>query len=120
MSAISEALAPLPQQFYALESQPKGPTAPKTILLAAANPLRWALLIGSPYTTPNGVHDIGYVGVSPSLGSLLVGLPVSPSSGPILLTFREYGALVQMPWYGFCDSTDGVVTFEVIEVLIQQ
>lgn len=120
MSSISEALASLPPQFVVIETQVSGPPSPKTVQLCGANPLRWALLISPPYTTPSGTHATGYAGINPQQGSTNVGMPISDNSGPLIVNFRQLGILAQQAWYGFCDTADAVVTFDVIEVIIQQ
>lgn len=115
MSELTRELSTLFPQFYVVENY--FPLTNTVTQLTQSNPLRWGLLFGSK------VNDTVYaVTTNPNLATSVgadtaVGLPVNVGS-PIMLSYRDWGALVQQAWYATGVYTN--VAAWVIEVLLQQ
>lgn len=120
MSAISEALSPLPPQFNVVESNPAYAGQPTQVQLVAANPLRWALVISAPIDKLNQNSVESWVSINPNSVKGFVGIKLTASNPSLMLTFRDYGSLVQQAWFGSSATDSGTGGWEVIEVLIQQ
>lgn len=120
MSAISEALAPLPEQFVVMESTVAAALATSPAQLVSANPLRWALIIGAPIVVNSGQAQPSWAGPNRNTVANGAGIPLGPNQGPLRMDFREYGILVQQAWYGASLNIANTGPWEIIEVLIQQ
>lgn len=120
MSSISEALGPLPPQFVVIDSRVATVLSPQWATLCKPNPLRWALLIAAPLVKSSGLVEPSWVSIVADTTNPISGIPLASGQPPVLLTFRDFGALVQQQWYGSSLSTTGVSVWDVIEVLIQQ
>lgn len=120
MSSISEAMGPLPPQFVVLNTRIAPALSPAWATLCKPNPLRWALMIAAPLVKSSGLYEPSWVSIVADTNNSISGISVSQGQPPLLINFRDYGALVQQSWYGSSLSTTGVSVWDITEILIQQ
>ena len=120
MSTISEAMGPLPPQFVIIDRRVAATSSPTCATLASPNPLRWALMIAAPMVKSSGLVEPSWISPVADSANPISGFSLSANQPNMLMTFRDFGALVQEAWYGSSLSATGTSAWDVIEVLIQQ
>lgn len=111
---LAAQLAELGGQWNVVETTPPPSNTVGVTQIAAANPLRYALVFAlCQGSAPPPVNLSTLETVSASSGLVLT------QYNPILtLSYRDFGGLVQMPWYVFGGSGPGQIT--IIEILMVQ
>jgi hypothetical protein len=120
LSSISDALGPLPPQFYVIDTRVAAALSPAWATLCAPNPLRWGLIIAAPLVKASATITPSWVSTVPSTVNPISGIAMNSGQQPLMLTFRDFGALVQQSWYGSTLNITGVSTWDITEVFIQQ
>lgn len=114
MSELTQELSALAGQWIARQTFVAVPVSPSTAQLVTANPLRWALWLGVDTSSVNGLFTLALSADISATGAMNVG----NTNQPILLSYRQWGGLVQQAWFGAGNS--GPATINVIELLLQQ
>lgn len=120
MSSISEALGSLPPQFVVRDTRVAPTVSPTWATLCSPNPLRWALIIAAPLVKSSGLVEPSWVSTVADSNNPISGIPMASGQPPLMITFRDFGILVQQAWYGSSLSATGASVWDVTEVLIQQ
>ena len=120
MASISQAMGPLPPQFVIKDSRVAAALSPAWATLCSPNPLRWGLIIAAPLVKSSGTIAPSWVSTIADATNPISGVAVNSGQMPLMITFRDWGALVQQSWYGSSISTTGVSVWDVVEVIIQQ
>jgi hypothetical protein len=90
------------ESFIAVTATPK--------IIVAGNPYRTGLIF---YAT---VAASAVLSTSASVLAAGGGIPISPLITPFSMTYREYGSLVQLPWYGASSGGGNIGVIETILV----
>lgn len=112
MSELTMELTALAGGWQVVETDVVGAAA-KTIVVATANPLRWAIMF-NPSTTGGTVTLSTNPNVKPGHGMQIV-----LDGPPIILSYRQVGGLVQVAWYGV-NVAGGAAEVIVTEILAIQ
>jgi hypothetical protein len=119
MSSISEALSGLPPQFYVTATTIVQTSLAQIVTLCGANPLRWALIIGPPYSDGSAAIEGGTIALANFPAGAKAGYVVGPN-GNLELNFRDDGILAQQSFTGNAIGGSANWHWYVIEVIVQQ
>lgn len=104
---MREQLAPLAADFVV--SQVDIPVGTTPVQILNQDPTRWGLMFGNVNVSPNV-----YVGINANLTGQN-GFLINQSVNPLMVNFRDYGALVQVPWYAVSPSGVGQITMIIVQ-----
>ena len=111
---LADQLSELGGQWNIVEHTVTLPSFAPILLVAHASPLRYAII----FSIATGGSS-GYISLTTVPGNPVgTGLFLGPNGGVLALTYRDYGGLVQVPWYG--SSPTFGLELEIIEILMVQ
>lgn len=119
MGSISSELTGWLGQWNVIEHTYSIPVSGTPVLILPGNPLRWAAIVSGAWQLEG---TSGVISMSTVPASLAAGLGVQLNTTQLnwRMTYRDFGLLVQLPYYAGLKGAGAPISVNVTEILIQQ